>query len=125
MKKWKAMLLSAGIMIVVSIIVLGLAAVVLGKMKVLPRNAVPIITTISGCAAVFLGGFAASVYAKEKGVLLGAASGLLFSFCIALISVLIFKNDFSLASVGKLAAVLLSGSIGGILGVNRKSKVKF
>lgn len=125
MKKWKAMLLSIGIMAVVSVVLLALSAVILGKMKVLPKGAIPILTTISGCLAVFLGGFAASGYAKEKGVLLGAGSGIFFSLCIALLSVLLFKNDFSLASAGKFAAILLSGSIGGILGVNRKSKVKF
>lgn len=125
MKKWKAILLSIGIIAIASAVLLAVSALILGKMKTLPKGAVPILTTVLGSLAVFLGGFAASCYAKEKGVLLGAASGLIFSLCIALISVLLFKNDFTLASVGKFAAILLSGSIGGILGVNRKSKVKF
>lgn len=125
MKKVKALLLSAGIITAVSAALLALAALILGKMGTLPRSAVPVITTAIGCIAVFLGSFFSSLYAKEKGILFGVASGLLCSFCIALVSVLVFQNDFNIASAGKCAALLLSGSIGGILGVNRKSKVKF
>lgn len=125
MKKLKAILLSAGIMTAVSAALLALAALILGKMGALPRGAVPIITTMIGCIAVFLGGFFSSLYAREKGILFGVLSGLLYSLCIALVSVLAFQNDFTLASAGKFIALLLSGSIGGILGVNRKSKVKF
>jgi len=125
MKKLKAILLSAGIMTMVSAALLALTALILGKMGALPRGAVPIITTVIGCIAVFLGSFFSSLYAREKGIVFGVASGLMCSLCIALISVLVFQNDFNIASAGKCAALLLSGSIGGILGVNRKSKVKF
>lgn len=125
MKKAKALLLSAIIIAAVSAILLALTALILGKMKTLPRGITPILTTVIGCLAVFLGSFLASAYAKEKGLLLGLISGGIFAFCIALVSVLLFQNDFNLASAGKLIAILLSGSIGGILGVNRKDRVKF
>ena len=125
MKKAKAILLSAIVITAVSAILLALTALILGKMKTLPRGITPILTTVIGCIGVFLGSFLASVYAKEKGLLLGLISGGIFAFCIALVSVLLFQNDFNLASAGKLIAILLSGSIGGILGVNRKDRVKF
>lgn len=125
MKKLKATLISVGIMTAVSAILLALTALILGKMGALPRGAVPIITTVIGCIAVFLGSYLSSLYIKEKGILFGVLSGLLYSLCIALVSVLVFQNDFNIASAGKFIALLVSGSIGGILGVNRKSKVKF
>lgn len=125
MKKAKAILLSVIGMAVVSTVLLALAALIFGKMKMLPKGIIPIVTTVISCVGVFIGSFLASVYAREKGLLLGLLSGGIFAFCIALISVLLFQNDFNLASAGKLAAILLSGSIGGILGVNRKDKVKF
>ena len=125
MKKGKAILLSVVVMAVVSALLLMLIALIFGKMKVLPKGIPPILTTAVGCLGVFLGSFAASAYAKEKGLLLGLISGTILAFCTALISVLVFQNDFNIASAGKVAAILLSGSIGGILGVNRKDKVKF
>ena len=125
MKKGKAILLSVVVMAVVSAVLLALLALILGKMKVLPRGIIPVLTTVVGCLAVFLGGFLASAYTKENGLLLGLISGGIFVFCTALVSVLLFQNDFNIASAGKLAAILLSGSIGGVLGVNRKDRVKF
>ena len=125
MKKGKAILLSMVVMAAVSAVLLALIALIFGKMKVLPRGSIPVLTTVIGCLGVFLGSFLASAYAKEKGLLLGLLSGAIFAFCTALVSVLLFQNDFNIASAGKLAAILLSGSIGGILGVNRKDKVKF
>lgn len=125
MKKIKAVLLSAGIMALVSGVLLAIAALVISKMGSLPQGSLSIITTVIGCIAVFFGGFFSSLYIREKGILFGVFSGLLFAFCTALVSVLVFQNDFTIGSVGKLAAILLSGSIGGIMGVNRKSRVKF
>ena len=125
MKKGKAIVLSVIVMTAVSAVLLAVLALIFGKMKLLPRGIVPVLTTAAGCISVFLGGFAASAYAKEKGMLLGLLSGVIFAFCTALVSVLLFQNDFNLASAGKFIAILLSGCIGGILGVNRKDKVKF
>lgn len=125
MKRVKAVLLSVGIMTAISAALLALIALILSKMGSLPRTLLPIITTVAGCLAVFLGGFFSSMYAREKGILFGMGSGVLFSVCAVLISVLVFQNPFTVSSVGKLAAFLISGSIGGILGVNRKSRVKF
>lgn len=125
MKKGKAILLSVGVMVITSAVLLVLLALIFGKVKALPRGIIPIITTVIGCLSVFLGGLISAAYVREKGLIFGIISGLIFSFCIALVSVLLLQNDFSIASIGKFAAILLSGSIGGILGVNRKDRVKF
>ena len=125
MKKIRAVLLSVGIMGVVSLALLAVLALVVSKMGTLPQGSLPILTTAAACIAVFLGGFLSSLSMREKGILFGIASGLLFALCTALVSVFAFQNDFGIGSAGKLAALLISGSIGGILGVNRKNKVKF
>lgn len=125
MKKLKALLISVGISVALGILLLALTALALGKAGILPKEIIPVITTLIGCAAVFSGALCASIYAKENGILLGLFTGIACSICMAVVSVLVFKNDFNIASAGKLAAFLLSGAIGGILGVNRKSKVKF
>lgn len=125
MKKIRAVLISAGVMTVVSLLLLALISLAVAKSGSLPRGILPIITTAAACIAVFLGGFFSSLSAREKGILFGILSGLLFALCAALVSVFLYQNDFTIGSAGKLAALLISGSIGGILGVNRKNKVKF
>ncbi len=125
MKKVKAVIVSVLIMAVSSAALLALMALIISKMGSLPRGLLTILTTVAGCLAVFLGGFCSSLYAREKGILFGIGSGLLFLTCITAVSMLAFQNAFSLGSVGKIAAILLSGTLGGILGVNRKSRVKF
>lgn len=125
MKKIKAMLLSAGIMTGVSVALLAAIALIFEKTSSLPRGMIPTMTTLIGCISVFIASLLSSMYAREKGIIQGVFSGLICILCIALISVLVFHNDFNMASAGKAAAILLSGSIGGILGVNRKSKVRF
>ncbi len=118
-------MLSIGIMTISAAALLAIAALIFGKMGTLPKGIIPVLTTVIGCVSVFLGGFFSALYQKENGLLLGLLSGAVFAVVILLAASLIFKNEFTVGSVGKLAAVLIAGSLGGILGVNRKSKVKF
>lgn len=125
MRKIKALIISIVVMAVIGTLLMAGSSLVISKMQVYPCGALPLITTIIACVAVLLGAFFCSLYAKEKGILFGVLTALIFAVCVCGISMLLFKEPFSIASLGKLAAVFISGSIGGILGVNRKSKVKF
>ncbi len=125
MKKVKALVLSACIMAVSSTILLALMALIVAKSGNLPRGSVSVITTVISGVSVFLGSVFSSIYLKEKGILVGLISALIFSVCLFLVSFLGFQNEFGLASAAKFAAIFLSGAIGGILGVNRKKRVKF
>ncbi len=124
-KKVKAIFVSVGAMALSAAAVLTVMSLIIAKMGVLPKNTVTVLTTAAGCLAVFLGGFFASVCAKENGIIFGILSGVVLVLVIALISLFTFQNELDFSSIGKIAAIILSGSIGGILGVNRKSKVKF
>ncbi len=125
MKMVKTMALSFGIMAAVSMLLLALAALIIDKNNTLPKELFPLIATIIGCIAVFLGSFIGSLVMREKGLLLGLISGGVFLLCVLIGSSFTMQLEFTLGSLGKTAAVFLSGSIGGILGVNRKGKVKF
>ncbi len=126
MKKVKGFLLSLGVTIAVAAILLGMVSLVVSKTGNLPQGSMlAVLVTVIVCAAVFLGGLAASLFTKEKGVLFGGACGLFFVCCIALVSLAVFEASFSVGGGARLAAIFLSGCIGGILGVNRKRKVKF
>ena len=70
-------------------------------------------------------GLAAALAAKEKGLYLGLASGALLAVCISVASYFMAGEVFAISGAGKIAALLASGAIGGVLGANRKAKVKF
>lgn len=124
--KWiKAMAFSALIITAAGMLLLSIAAFVVCRSGSLPRSSLALITTLLACGAVFLGGFFPALSLREKGLLLGLGAGTLFLVCAGLVTVLVFQGELGPASGGKAAAVLLSGAIGGILGANRKRKVKF
>lgn len=124
--KWvRALILSAAVTAGASMILLSVAAFFVCRSGSLPRGSLPLITTIAACGAVFLGGFLSTLSVREKGLLLGLGAGAIFLICAGIVSVLVFKVELGPASAGKITAVLISGAIGGVLGANRKSKVKF
>lgn len=124
--KWvRALILSTAVTTGTSLLLLSIIAFFVCRSGSLPRGGVTIITTAAACAAVLLGSLLSSISVREKGLLLGLGAGLVFLLCAGAVSVLIFQEELGPASAGKIAAVLLSGAIGGVLGANRKSKVKF
>ena len=83
MRKVKGFLLSLGVAAVAGMILLAIAALVIGKTGNLPQGvAVSVLVTVLLCVAVFLGGLAASLLTGEKGLLLGGVCGLFVSCCI-------------------------------------------
>ena len=126
MKKVKGFLLSLGVTAVVGAMLFGITALVVSKTGTLPQGAVlSVMVTVLSCMAVFMGGLGASLFTREKGVLFGGACGLFFAGCVILVSLIVFNGEFRVSLVARLAAIFFSGCIGGILGVNRKAKVKF
>lgn len=125
MKNWKVIPISLAVMGAASGLILVIAALVLSKTQSLPQEILPVLTTVLGCIPVFLGGFFASRYEKKNGLLIGVASGILFTLICAVLSLFSFQKELEPASAAKGAAFLLSGCIGGILGVNGKRKIKF
>jgi len=125
MKFVRAILLSAGVIGGSSLLLLALLAFVVVKAGVLPQASLPLVTTAAACIAVFLGGLIAALAAKEKGLYLGLLAGALLATCIGLVSYFISGEVLTISGIGKAAALLVSGAIGGILGANRKQKVKF
>ena len=124
--KWiKAMALSAVVTLFAAMLLLSAAGFVICRSGALPRSSLSLITTLIACAAVFLGGLLPGLSLREKGLFLGLGAGALFLVCAGLVTVLVCQAEPDPASAGKAAAVLLSGAIGGILGANRKRKVKF
>lgn len=124
--KWiRALIVSAVVCLACVLLLLTIIAFVVSRSGALPRGSLALVTTLAGCGAAFLSGLAASLSMREKGLLLGLAGGAMLLLAAAGVSLLVYQAELSPASAGKAAAILLSGAIGGILGANRKQKVKF
>lgn len=118
--------MSLGVTAAASLMVFGIASLVIAKTGKLPQAPLlAVLVTVFSCCAVFLGGFAASLFTKEKGALMGGACGLFFACCVFACSAGIVGVSFGVGGIARLAAIILSGCTGGILGVNRKGRVKF
>ena len=126
MKKVKGMLLSVVVATVISGALLAVMAAILASAGTLPKG--PVLTvavTAIVCVGVFLGGLIAALFVGEKGILLGGGIGLLFACLVAIVSLMTAGVEISIGGGARLAAIILSGCIGGILGVNRDRKVQF
>lgn len=125
MKRVKALLLALGIVFIIGGGLLSIASLIISKTSSLPETFLPILTTVICAVAVLTGGFVASTLLKEKGFLAGLCVGAIALLCFVGVSVLIFQNPFTAGGIGKGIAIFISGILGGILGVNRKHKIKF
>lgn len=124
-KRVRAIIISMGFTILISAGLLALLAFIFGKMGTLPKQIIPVMTVIISCIAVFLGSLFASMMLKEGGIINGLIIAFLFSSIVLCIAFFTYETEFGLSGLTKLAAIFISGILGGILGVNRKNKVKF
>lgn len=126
MTKWiKPLVISTLTALAATLVFLAAASFVVARTGSLPRGSLAVITTLSACFGAFAAGFFSALSVREKGLLLGLAGGALLVACGILATVLVFQTELTPAGIGKAAAILLSGAIGGILGANQKRKVKF
>lgn len=79
-----------------------------------------LIATLSG---LFVAGFKSGVHNEKNGMIKGAMTGLAYMLILYLASSIIF-SDFLInqRSIIMILTGILSGAIGGIIGINRKSK---
>ena len=124
-KRARAIIISILLTTIISAGLLALLAFILGKMETLPKGIIPVLTIIVSCVAVFFGSFIASLMLKEKGIVNGLIIAFIFSAIVLSIAFFTYEAEFGLSGITKLAAIFISGILGGILGVNRKNKVKF
>ncbi len=87
-----------------------------------PRAAILPLAIGAAAIGAFLAGLTAAAIAKQKGLLLGAVCGLVLWLLILLAGVARYTGVSGEGAVLKLAALVLSGGIGGVLGVNLRKR---
>lgn len=107
---------------VMLILMLFLSSFFVLKMKSLSQTTVFAAAIISSCISAFLAGFLASRILKARGIVVGALSALLLFIIVLLTGTIISSDSINLDTLMRFAAMLLSGSFGGILGVNRRPR---
>lgn len=115
-----ALFLGASVGALVCGALLLLSSFVFVKLGAVPTGAAPVITTAIGAAGAFSAGWFALKLLKSRGLLMGAAAGLLM-FISVLIAGVIAKTQPDVSSaLLKCAIFVISGAIGGIMRVNKR-----
>lgn len=125
MKLVKTIFFTAGVTLVSGAAFLAAAAACVVGAGALPKTTLPVLATGACCTGTFLGALVLAALRKEKGIWWGLGWGAVVAAALAGGAVFFFPTAFGPAALGRLSAIILSGTIGGILGVNRKKRVKF
>ena len=106
--------------------VLLMAAAFCVKKVGLPSDAVAgTLGLAAGAVAVFAGSVVTAMWAGEKGLLYGVLLSVLVSAVYIAVGVFVC-NEIEYAAVSvRVAAFLVSGALGGVLGVNRTQHIRF
>ncbi|NLM10433.1 MAG: TIGR04086 family membrane protein [Clostridiaceae bacterium] len=88
-----------------------------------PEKYKTIAVLIATLSSLFVAGFKTGVHNEKNGMIRGALTGFAYMLILYIASSIIF-NDFILnpRSVIMIITGILAGAIGGIIGINRKSK---
>lgn len=110
--------------VVLCVLCLLIASFAFVKAKTLPLNLIQIFILIICAFGAFWGGYITVRISKIRGMFYGMLSGLLL-FAIQFVAGMIVTHDaITFYTLVKLFLMLLLGAIGGIVGVNKKSRRK-
>ena len=90
--------------------------------QAIPKAAITPMAIVAAAAGAFFGGFAAARIAKEKGLLIGGACGLLLFILVALAGFAFLKEIRGAYILVKLAVMLVLSALGGVIGVNLRKR---
>jgi putative membrane protein (TIGR04086 family) len=106
---------------VLMMLVASLIIVMGGK---LPTDMLPYLTLFFLAVGSFSGGFASARLYKSAGILIGAATGLVILIAVILSGAESFSEGVSFFTLYKALCALVASALGGVVGVNRREKIK-
>ena len=122
-KNIKGIIIGGAAEIIACILLFLLTAFALTKAGYIPDSIISTLTTVLSAASCLSGGFITGRLVKSSGMLTGAATGFILLFIQLLISLISGELSPTVMIIIKAAAMILSGAIGGIFGVNKKEKI--
>ena len=89
---------------------------------ILPLGAVTPVALAAAAISAFVGGFVAARFSRERGLLYGAAVGLLLFLLITGVGIAVLQELRGAMMLLKAVLTIGVGALGGILGVNVKNR---
>lgn len=120
----RALILGIAVGAAVCAAFLSLAAMALVKAGTLPIEALPLLTTAIGAIGSFFAGYFTVTAYKKRGLLLGCIAGALLFFIVFVTGVTHSNNGDLINTLTKCIIFTVAGGIGGVVRVNKKTKVK-
>ena len=121
---WKPVVVGVVVGVLAMLAFLLLFAVVL-TMKDFSDSALMPMSTVTCGLAAFLAGFSASKANGKQGMLTGLATGAALFVLLLLIGLFVSGVAFTYWTGIKFAVLLIAAALGGVTGVNTRSKRKF
>lgn len=110
--------------VVLAVLLTCLFSMMLNMMSGIPYDIIDYVMVAIEGFSVLIGAYIACVIAKSKGLIIGALCGAISLLIVFAVGMSMAKNNIGLLTVIRSAVMLLCGIIGGIMGVNRKDKVR-
>lgn len=92
--------------------------------KHLPQSILQIMVLVIVSISAFFSGFIAAKISHERGFFFGALAGLILYLLFFVCGLIVSNDSITIAALTRLLIMVIIGSIGGIIGVNKKSKTK-
>lgn len=123
-KNIKGIIIGSIFAMVMCILLFLITAFALTKSGYIPDQFLSTVTIILSSISCLVGGFISGRVTRKTGLLVGVATGFILFFMQLVISLIMGELSPTMLILIKAAALMLSGAIGGILGVNKHEKVK-
>lgn len=90
------------------------------KIGAMPYNIVQLLAMLSSALGSFTAGYTTLKIQREKGLYLGALSGLMLFCVFTLTGFIVSREGFTYLTIVKLILLVFTGALGGIISANRK-----
>ncbi|MDF2567700.1 MAG: hypothetical protein K0R90_1156 [Oscillospiraceae bacterium] len=90
--------------------------------KDIPQSLISTMAVVAAGLGGFVSGFTSAKLAKNRGLFIGAVTGVIISVVILLSATMVLKESIGILALTKFVVVIVSASIGGIMGVNSRQK---
>ena len=98
---------------------LFLIAFLITKSGIIPHNFTQTLMIVLAGIAAFVGGYVSGKVSREKGMFYGMICGFVMFMLFFLGGFIVARNSVTMMTVIRFLTMVLSGSIGGIIGVNK------
>ena len=117
----RPLLIGVAVGILVCTLLLLLMAAVIQRVDV-PRGAALPLAVVAAAVGAFAGGLTAALISRQRGLLLGAISGLVLFLLVLLAGLARYAAVDGPTALLKAVVLVVAGAVGGVLGVNRRRR---